>query len=317
VILVSEEFSEELFKSLQSGLQEYVLTSAFIKLEALKKMQAHFSDVVSSITVIARWRKHDLAMGASDLEVYEYCASQGWRFGIDQNLHGKVYLIDRSVAYLGSANLTQSGLLFDGKGNREFGTRLPVGELDVNKIDRFISEEVCWMTDEIYQEISNELRDLDIPKPTSEDSTWSSEVTRKISRPANHLWVDELLFNEPMRLLEAGASGQSRSHDLELLGLGSKSISEECLRQAFQRTKLYFWLASLLERERSARFGYVTAKLHDAILNDPAPYRREVKDFVRSLFAWCEFVPEIFNVTAYARTSSIELVKSKRGDDEG
>jgi hypothetical protein len=57
-----------------------------------------------------------------------------------------------------------------------------------------------------------------------------------------------------------------------------------------------------------ANFGYLSSQLHEALLDDPAPYRKDVKYFVGILFEWMACMPECFKVTQHKITRSVEMV---------
>ena len=159
MLLDARGFSNKLFESIESCEESLTVCSAFIKLAALKSETFSESLINKGVAIIARWQKHDLMAGASDLEVYELCKKNGWKFGIDLNLHGKIFVIDEKEIYLGSANLTQRGLHIGLAGNNEFGTKIPAEQADLNKIDSFIQSEVTWMNDELFELLSNEVQD--------------------------------------------------------------------------------------------------------------------------------------------------------------
>ncbi len=46
----------------------------------------------------------------------------------------------------------------------------------------------------------------------------------------------------------------------------------------------------------------------EALLDDPAPYRKDVKYFVGILFDWMAYMPECFKVTQHKITRSVEMV---------
>ena len=48
--------------------------------------------------------------GASDLRVYEVCLRRGWPLYVSDDLHAKLYSVDLSSAFVGSANVTRRGL---------------------------------------------------------------------------------------------------------------------------------------------------------------------------------------------------------------
>ncbi|MCR9106006.1 MAG: phospholipase D family protein [Gammaproteobacteria bacterium] len=307
MILLSGEFTKELISAIRVAEREYLIACAFIKLGALETLADNFAGGVDKVTIIARWQKRDLIAGVSDLEVFEYCRDRGWRFGVDRNLHGKLYLIDQETAFLGSANLTRSGLSIGGIGNSEFGTRMDMGEIDKQKINKFVSDDVTWVTNDLFLLISSEVcAAKDISMPAMEHS-WSLEIASKLTKAANYLWIDELFFSSPTGLLRLNLSDGAVLHDFDLLGLDFDDITEGSVTSAFRRSKMYSWLSGRLSKHGSMNFGLLSHELHNAILNDPAPYRKDIKDFVRIIFEWCEYDSDTFAITNYSRTKSIAL----------
>ena len=56
----------------------------------------------------------------------------------------------------------------------------------------------------------------------------------------------------------------------------------------FSETKCYLWLKEELKKKDNHElyFGEATALLHNVLLNDPKPYRKEVKDLLSNLLSW-------------------------------
>ncbi len=296
MLLDSTQFSVQLFDSLSNCEQSFVVCSAFIKAKALKHEGFTNSLKNKDVVIVARWQKHDLLTGASDLDVYEICKSKGWKFGIDLNLHGKLFLIDNEDIYLGSANLTQKGLHIGLTGNHEFGTHISAGQADLEKINAFIESEVTWMHDELYDLISEEIYNSKKDKSLATSTPWSKSIDEMVNKPIEFLWVQELVFTTPSELLNLDLDDEKASHDFNLLGLNIDDICEESLKRSFKRLRLYRWLYYLL-KEKSLSFGGVTARLHSTILDDPKPYRVDIKNYNQILFAWAEFIDDTFDVT--------------------
>lgn len=296
MILLSQEFTAQLKDSLCSAQDSLIITSAFIKEGALSELSNSFHPDNTSISIIARWQKHDLLAGASDLAIYKRCKENGWRFGVDQNLHGKLYLIDEREIYLGSANLTHRGLNLAGYGNHEFGTRIPAADADLTKIHNFIEDEVTWMTDELYEKISSEVDESKEESQPISASTWSDDINDLLFTPVEYLWVQELAFNTPQELLQLDLNDESVIHDFELLSLDFDEICEASLKRKFKQSRLFKWLHSLLKEQGDIRFGGVSTHLHNALLDDPKPYRVKVKSYNQVIFAWAEFIDDVFEV---------------------
>lgn len=306
MILEGRDFSDELFKSIVTCNTSFIACSAFIKNKALENKVFTESLKGKDVVVIARWQKHDLLAGASDLEVYELCKRNGWKFGIDLNLHGKLFLIDDKEIFLGSANLTQRGLHIGLVGNNEFGTKIPASDADLNKLDQFIQSEVTWMDDELYELLSYEIKFTKKENHLIQNSSWSKSITSHVNKPVEYLWVQELVLLSPEQLLKVDLNDDRSIHDIDLLGLNFDDISEATLSRGFKRTRLYRWLLSILA-EDSLRFGGVTAKLHAAVLDDPKPYRVDIKNYNQIIFKWAEFLDEVFLVSQPNHTQVLSL----------
>lgn len=306
MLLDGVEFSDQLFRSIKLTNEKLVVCSAFVKLKALQDTVFTENLIDKEVVVIARWQKYDLVAGASDLEVYELCKKYGWKFGIDLNLHGKIFVIDEKEIFLGSANLTQRGLHIGLVGNNEFGTKFTAGETDLNKIENFIESEVTWMTDELFELLSSEIETSKTNKEPVANSTWSKTIEEHVNQAVDYLWVQELVFLTPEELLSVDLNDARSLHDIDLLGLNFDDITVVTLKRAFKRTRLYRWLASILSQD-DLRFGGVTAKLHDSILDDPKPYRVDIKNYNQIIFKWAEFLDEDFSVDRPNYTQVLSL----------
>lgn len=54
------------------------------------------------------------------------------------------------------------------------------------------------------------------------------------------------------------------------------------------KSNVYRWLKSVLEQKvnNEIYFGELSALIHDVIINDPKPYRKEVKELQSNLLNW-------------------------------
>lgn len=306
MLLEGVEFSRNLLESINSTKNTLVLCSAFIKEKALCHDAFEKIDPSVDVLVIVRWQKNDILYGASDLSVYELCKRKGWRLGIDLNLHGKLFLLDNEKIYLGSANLTQKGLHLGLIGNNEFGTCLDASSADLSKIQSYIAAEVTWLDDTLFKMISLDLVKVD-SREMGFDLGWSSEVRRQLTKPVEHLWVQDLLFNPPEAVLRMNLNNLSLQHDFELLGLNVDSIDNTIIARAFVKTKMHAWICGSLS-EGGMYYGEITKRLHDAVLDDPKPYRVEIKNLVSVLFAWAEFLDSKFKVSRPNHSQYLELL---------
>ncbi len=73
-----------------------------------------------------------------------------------------------------------------------------------------------------------------------------------------------------------------------MLKLADNQILPNQIKQAFNRSSCYRWLKKVLleSNEQQLYFGALSAKLHNALINDPKPYRKEVKELLANLLNW-------------------------------
>jgi len=311
MLLDSSDFSQKLQKSIQTAQSTLLIASAFIKHEAVSKLS--FLDENIDVIVISRWQKRDLLSGASDIEVFNFCKSKGWKFGISLNYHGKLYLIDSKEIYLGSANFTLRGLSLTDICNIEFGTVIPVNRADLDKIDQFLHTEITWIDDHNFHLIEQEyIASKKIKEPIS-DAHWSTDLNKALTTNVEYLWVHELLFNSPDTLLTLNLNEDSQIHDYELLGLDIDNIEPLTIRKQFQRTRLFSWVVYQLGQNGEMNFGAFSSQLHNALLDDPIPYRKEVKEFVAILFDWFKFLEDDFSLTQFRKTTAVKFKDEGKG----
>ena len=130
------------------------IVSPFINIEALKSLLA---DIEVDVRILTSWRKGDFVSGLAQSKLGDCCNEHGWAMSVfldghSQKLHSKMYIVDDSLVWLGSANLTHSGLGLSENPNVELMTCIPTspeliahvdalffrGELvDVNLIEHF------------------------------------------------------------------------------------------------------------------------------------------------------------------------------------
>ena len=182
MLLSSTEFRDSLQSSMKAAKQEVIVLSGFIKAEALKWLLDQCDS--KNVTVVSRWRKHDLVCGASDFECYEICKKAGVRFGVSQNLHGKVYNIDQKI-FVGSANLTGRGMAFSTNYNDEFGIGFNAGESDELKLQHYLKS-VVWLDDNLAKKIKLELEETSKDQSINE-LQWSTNLNGHLQLSLIHI----------------------------------------------------------------------------------------------------------------------------------
>ena len=194
-ILTSEEFRAEAEASMLSTKDAIVIFSGFIKSSAVYWLKEHVNDSVN-VTLVGRFSASDLIKGASDLEVYSICKEHGWKVGILNNLHSKVFIFDSEHLMLGSANLTMRGLSLQGYGNLELGTKLVPSDEDLKRIES-MQEDVVWIDDDLYEAMQKEIDSFDIEENEQDTFSWSRDLINKLQPSDPHLWVKDLFHSNP------------------------------------------------------------------------------------------------------------------------
>lgn len=306
MLFFSDDFTKLFLNAINNSCNEVIICAAFIKKNAISHLLEGIPSGVKVI-VISRWSKNDLLCGASDLEVYDLCKSRGYRFGINTKLHAKLYSVDSKEIFLGSANVTHRGLSISGAGNIEIGTRIVPEDTDLKKFSKFINTEVEWVDQELFDLISKEISEVELNNNSSIEYSWSEKILTRLNKDIEYLWVHDLLKKGPNEIQKLDFDDMNAVSDFELLDLDLNDMSAEAIKQAFISTRLYSWIRSKVGFNNEVRFGWLTKELHNALLDDVTPYRREVKDFIAVIFQWFKFMPEKFEVKKYNHTETVTL----------
>jgi hypothetical protein len=77
-------------------------------------------------------------------------------------------------------------------------------------------------------------------------------------------------------------------HDLSLLGLRKVDLSDfPLISKSLRDSVPYRWLKRVLnDNNREIYFGSLAEKLHNCLIDDPKPYRRDVKNLLQNLLSW-------------------------------
>lgn len=338
-VLFNRFFKSGIEDQLSDGnVKSIIFFTAFIKSEPIYWLSQMVPEDCA-VSIIARFQPNDLNVGASDLEVYKKCSELGWQFGFIKNLHSKIYIFNDDVALLGSANFTSSGLNLDGYGNIEMGTEVKLSDEDRATIKSLYSQ-VTWMNDEMYEQMKKELDAHQIIESKPKPFGWSDELKDLIKPPTQGLWTKDLFYTKFLTEAEAEDpdlefSEEDNDHDLyEVLGLDkwmSKHMDRDALRSGtelvwrevkgsihqyqqehFDKTKLHIWFIDLLlegkKKNEFTSFGWLTEKLHNALLDEPPPHRGGIKSLIQNYETWLKEYSYI-GFTKHNRTVSYDFKK--------
>lgn len=261
-----------------AGGSALTIVSAYVTLPAIKWLSKLWK---LDCRLLCRLKASDLYQGASDTEALKLAVNLGWQVFFDESIHSKIYLIDNGPLFIGSANLTANGIGLSRDSNSETMISLSPSPADLAYVlDLFDNAQCIDM--QVILEMENFVDQFSPALSENKPTKWP-----------------EYIFPEKFVL---------KVSDFPLVGPGEicreyvlqpeltfAEIANWCktpgeIEIALLQTKAYKWLMdTLLQEEQSqAWFGYLTSRLHNDLADDPAPYRRTVKELLANLLNFCE-----------------------------
>lgn len=295
-LLGSETYRNELAECLSKVTDELVVLSAFVTRPGFQWLLNRTNNDRFTGNLVVRWRPDDLRSGASSLEVYAVAKEAGWNVYICPDLHAKSILIDKAMVFVGSANLTGCGLSIVPGANRELGVMFEASSRDIAVFEAILSESTL-VTDSIVEKLKLFLDSCSEEEYGFSGSRWPAEIERIFEKPPAKLWVADMLWASPVTLFRdvgiCSLSTKEAVHDLRILGLEDVEIIDtEILKKTFLSSRPWKWLFAQLSNAKNQElyFGALSSLLHQALLDDPSPYRKDVKCLLQNLFLWADFL---------------------------
>ena len=285
-IINSEQLQKYFSNSLSKCKNELIICSGFITKVGLDWVLKKIKDKKFKCKIYCRWSNEDLITGASSLEIYQTCKNQGWNFYILERLHAKFFLIDRKDLIVGSANLTGRGLALIPVSNKEFGIAVEATNYDLENIDLILSESLL-VTDEIYDHYKKWYEQNKDFKPVKYPEL-PEHVKNLIKINLSKIWVNELPWTTPNLLIEnLHITDENIEHDKKMLNINK--IEE--IKEAFEKSKIFQWFKKKLSNKENKTifFGELSKIIHDALFDDPKPYRKEVKNLQQNFYEYLKY----------------------------
>lgn len=264
-ILFSTEIMNAVKKELANATYSVQVITAYCKESSLRYLNSCIGNGGIDKRLLLRCRMDDVIMGSTDLSVLDYAISEGWKVYIRFDLHAKTYVIDNKRGLVGSANATRSGLSIGKVGNMEMATLVDIEPQDIIKIDQLFHDAI--VVDELILEKLNKQMNQVQERAQETSYSWDSSITSLFNPHISTLFSYEL----PDKFtLEPGEYFSF----LDVTYDGDR----EKLKEIFRWSNAYLWLKEILkENSECLYFGEITEKLHNALVSDPKPYRRDVK----------------------------------------
>ena len=275
-LLFSQEILNAVNEELRTAKDSVQIISAYCKKNAIKQLNSFISDSVPEKKIMVRFRLDDILKGSTDFSIIEFCQQCGWKVYIRFDLHVKTYIVDGKRGFVGSANATNSGLNLGFHGNVEIGTLVDIDMVDMEKVEA-LYEDAIFVTDSIFDKLKAQYQKISTYEQ-GKQYTWNQEIYELFSPKVKTLFSyelpekDEFSVGEYMTFLDTVCSDDT-----------------ELMKETFRWSNAYLWLLNVLkENDGCMYFGAITEKLHNALVSDPKPYRKDVKVLLANLLSMIE-----------------------------
>src|ERR1700682_3347506 len=313
-LLGTDAYRFALATSLANADASLSVISAYVTLPGIEWVLDRLNPSVGDCRVLARWHSEDFTLGSSDIEAYDRVRMAGGRFFVLPNLHAKLILVDNEQLFVGSANITALGLKLVPGANREIGVSFKPSEKDLSTIDVMFAEAI-EVTPDLYEQFRQQVKLISGTTRPMQKFEWPSQLSHKLETRPKKLWVAELFWSaNPRRLQDTSLEYEETSqHDLILLGIEQgTALDQEELRRRFLDSRPWNWLLARLSEEVSHElsFGRLSELLHNGLLDDPKPYRKDVKQLVSNLLGWVQAFGQPIAIVERRNYSQRVILKS-------
>ena len=276
VVLINEAIMSQICDELSKSKESIMIVSAYCKLSMIRQFDMYIDSTGIEKVLLVRFRPEDIISKASDLELYQYCKLHGWKLYFRLDLHAKTYVFDKVRCIIGSANATKSGMGLSNDGNFEMATTCLLAEKDVRDLKLLLKGSI-EITDDIYHRMKAIIDAYSGDKSVA--VRWPEEIIAK-GKPDYSLLLSEDF---------PGCFSPVHSSDDDLLFLNlTKEADLGKIRERMEKAKCYIWLKNLLKdtTEHEMYFGAITVQLHNQLLDEPKPFRKDVKALLANLINW-------------------------------
>jgi hypothetical protein len=276
--LLDANRTKEAIEKLFNLGQEQVFLSAFFTDNAFEWLNGISRGTPLRLAI--RATPNDFLSGATDFIAIRHALECNWDIRFISALHAKVYLLGKKIV-VGSGNLTGNGMHLMGRGNLELNAIIDVSPQHLSLINSIFGEATPF-DDGILAKMENHI--IDRCSSVTIEEKWPPEVVPEVGRA--------LFCNDfPLVAYETKQNGDDVWSGISQYLDDRK---EKSAADALIRSHAYCWLLAAVEsRGGEATFGTLSKILHDSLADDPAPYRRTIKDLLSNLITYIQATPNI------------------------
>ena len=275
--------NQELTLKLESDLPKAIeinIISAFITKPAYSWLCKLTQLNSPKITLVGRFLPKDFIDGASNIEAIRLSLTSGYSVKALSNLHAKIFQIDDDLIYTGSANMTGKGLALIEKSNLEACTEVAPTVASKTFIKKIIDSSIELTLEHLdkmqkFIDGFTQTDNVEIPE------NWPEDIISKTTG----LFISDFPLSKPGDTCEIYEINRS----LEFAVIEKNKSNFDYAQYQFKRSKAFCWLKRLLIEHKGGRdlgFGQISSLLHEAVCDDPAPYRRDIKGIQANLYEY-------------------------------
>lgn len=275
-ILFSNEIMDAVVKELHKATDSVQIITAYCKEKTFKYLDAEIGPDVKEKKLLVRFRMDDVLKGSTDFEILDYGINHGWKVFVRFDLHAKTYIVDNKRGLVGSANATSSGLNIGKSGNMEMAAFVDVEPADIDKIGNLFKDAIL-IDEDILMNLEAQFNSVE-KTDSIEGHSWDSTIMSLFNPHIETLFSYELPEDFE---LKQGEYFQFLDESFD----GNIDKLKESLRWS----NSYLWLLDTLKNNEGCMyFGALSAALHNAVVSDPKPYRRDIKNMLANLLKLIE-----------------------------
>ena len=179
--------------------------------------------------------------------------------------------------------MTNNGLGLSFHGNYELSGFVDIDQSDLNKIDALFSNAIR-MDDDLYAKMKDNFNSAPKSPTSSSKCKWEKSIEQLFNPKVDTLFT----YDFPITKVPDFDDVES----FAFLSCPQTLTSIDDVKEAFRWSKAFLWLNNYLSLcpDQTSYFGEITASLHNSLINDPKPYRKEVKDLLSNTLAWIDYL---------------------------
>lgn len=278
-LISNTELKEEL-ETIIPDCKSLIIISAFMTQPATHWLSQLVERNRPSVKLVGRFTPLDFIQGSSDLGALRDCIAQGFQVKALNNLHAKIFQIDDETIFSGSANLTGKGLALVNDCNVEACNKVQASSSSKDFINKVINS-ASELTLDIIDDMEQYIHSIDGTCKPELQMTWPDHVLPQ----SKALFVSDFPLAKPGDL----AIEYELNPSLPFAQIENARDDNALASALFKQTKAYLWLKSQVcsnLNDRDLGFGQVSHLLHDALCDDPEPYRQKVKYLLANLYSY-------------------------------